>query len=127
MKKEDVCGPEELHDCDEPNDDGKEEGDTFSQEKLRQYQINRLKYYYAVVDCDSCKTANHLYEECDGVEFELSANILDLRFIPDDMEFEHEPKSVCTDLPAMTAYEPTKYVFFYFLFCTLTKTLARDI
>lgn len=45
-----------------------------------------------------------VYEECDGTEFELSGNSLDLRYIPDDMEFDHEPQSVATELPASGSY-----------------------
>ena len=50
-------------------------------------------------------TAEVLYEECDGTEFELSGNVLDLRYIPDDMEFDQEPHSVATALPASGLYK----------------------
>lgn len=57
-----------------------------------------IRYYYAVVECDSIATADYLYKTCDGVEFERSANKLDLRFIPDSMEFKHQPRDVATEV-----------------------------
>ncbi|CAH3149192.1 unnamed protein product [Porites evermanni] len=108
MQKEECLGPVELKDdeggSENLNENGNTEGSGFSMEKLRQYQLNRLKYYYAVMDCDSPGTAEVLYDECDGTEFELSGNILDLRYIPDDMEFDHEPHSVATGIPALGMY-----------------------
>ena len=38
--------------------------------KLRKYERDRLKYYYAVLDLDSAKTADALYESCNGFELE---------------------------------------------------------
>jgi len=56
--------------------------------KVREYEFKKLKFYFAVVECDSPKTAAFLYNECDGFEFESTSVMLDLRFIPDEMSFE---------------------------------------
>lgn len=108
LADEEMKGPKELTTI-EPNDSENEEVDEESEEyreKLRQYQLNRLKYYYAVVEFDSIKSADIFYKECDGLEYESTANKLDLRFIPDELEFDDEPKDSCTELPDLSSYEP---------------------
>lgn len=101
MKEEQVQGPVELLSI--PEDAS--EKDWSSREKLRDYQFKRLKYYYAVVDCDSPETASKIYEDCDGLEFESSCSFIDLRFIPDDITFDDEPKDVAAEVD-LTAYKP---------------------
>ena len=51
-----------------------------------------------MVECDSSATADYIYKECDGLEFIQSSNALDLRFIPDDMEFKYPPRDVATEV-----------------------------
>lgn len=84
-------------------EDGTEDYDSKA---LRRYQLQRLRYYYAVVHCDSVSTAENIYKNCDGTEYESTANIFDLRYIPDGVTFEDdEPKDQCDTLP--TNYKPS--------------------
>ena len=77
----------------------------FDATKLRQYELQKLKYYYAIIHCDSVSTASALYNECDGMEFDKTQCFLDLRFVPDNIEkFPHPAKEVVTELPI--EYDP---------------------
>ncbi|KAL6220738.1 hypothetical protein ACLB2K_008494 [Fragaria x ananassa] len=104
MKQEEIHGPVGLFDdkdkeSDEESDDDDEEEELINQ-KMRAYEKSRLRYYYAVVECDSVATADYLYRNCDGVEFERSSNNLDLRFIPDSLEIKHPPRDTATEVPS---------------------------
>ena len=90
---------EEDEEIDSPNEEG------FDPIELRKYELKKLKYYYAVVYCDSVETANLLYTECDGLEIERTQSFMDMRFIPDDLkEFPYPPKEVCDHMPANKEY-----------------------
>ncbi|KFP56877.1 ESF1 [Cariama cristata] len=101
LKEEEQKGPVELFDLPE----NATENDGLYREKLREYQFKRLKYFYAVVECDSPETANKIYEECDGLEFESSCSFIDLRFIPDNVTFDDKPKDVASEVN-IAVYKP---------------------
>ncbi|OQO00192.1 hypothetical protein B0A48_13979 [Cryoendolithus antarcticus] len=83
-------------------------GQEFNPTKLREYQIERLKYFYAVISCDTIATAKALSDAMDGRELLTTANIFDLRFIPDEVSFDDDrPHEECYDLPH--GYKPNEF------------------
>jgi len=89
-----------ILDADQPWIFRENENEDIDPIKLRQYEKDRLKYYYAIIDCDSVRTAKTLYDECNGMEFELTSIKIDLSYVPDGLQFPHPPKEVCTEIPA---------------------------
>lgn len=85
-----------------------DDGEEFDSGALRQYQLERLRYYYAVITFSDKNAALKVYEATDGTEYLTSANFFDLRFIPDDTEFEDKPRDECTSIPS--GYRPTEFV-----------------
>ncbi|TNN61485.1 ESF1 [Liparis tanakae] len=105
LKAEETKGPLELRALPDDSEEDTEEERGY-RERMRDYQFKRLKYFYAVVECDSPATADKVYQECDGYEYESSCSVLDLRFIPDEVTFEgEEPRDVATDVN-LSAYTP---------------------
>lgn len=87
-----------------------QEGDDqdFDSDALRTYQLDRLRYYYAVVVCSDEATAENIYKAVDGTEYQSSSNFMDLRFIPDEVTFDDEPRDECDSVPS--DYRPTEFV-----------------
>ncbi|KAE8441986.1 hypothetical protein EG329_004112 [Mollisiaceae sp. DMI_Dod_QoI] len=119
-KKDEVDEEEEEEEEDESEDEDEleekikkdlqkaDDGQDFDGAALRQYQLERLRYYYAVVVCSDIDTAQKIYEATDGTEYLSSANFFDLRFIPDGVEFDDKPRDECDGTPA--GYRPTEFV-----------------
>lgn len=86
----------------------KAEDPAVANERMRQYERDRMRYYYAVVEFDSVDTAHAVYKECDGLEFERSSCKLDLRYVQDDQSFDgREIRDFATDVPG--DYEPPEF------------------
>jgi hypothetical protein len=50
--------------------EGREDPEAYNQSLLRRYEIQKMKYFYAVINCNSKETAIFLYDEYNGFEFE---------------------------------------------------------
>lgn len=106
-KRKKIIGSKKL----EEDEDEEINKNGFIKNKLRKYQINRLRYYYAVAEFDSVQTAVSIYEQLDGFEYLNSSVQLDLRFIPKDMEFDDdEIKDQCSALPDLNFYKPPDFI-----------------
>jgi len=93
---------------------GAPEGSGFDEVALRRYELRKLRYYFAVADCDSARTANLLYEELDGVEVESSSMVLDLSLVPAEVDLEGRPTKDTHSASASGAtnpnYQPPAFV-----------------
>ncbi|EMD86304.1 hypothetical protein COCC4DRAFT_135635 [Bipolaris maydis ATCC 48331] len=84
-----------------------ETGEEFDSTKLRAYQLDRLRYYYAIITCSSANVAKSIYDNLDGREYLTSANFFDLRFVPDGTTFDQDPHDECSKLP--DGYKPNEF------------------
>jgi hypothetical protein len=82
-------------------------GDDFDSKALRSYQLDRLRYYYAIITCSSINAAKAVYDSMDGLEYLSSANFFDLRFVPDDTTFDEDPHEECKSLSE--GYKPNEF------------------
>lgn len=107
---------EEEGDGDEDEDENikksilqEDKGEEFDSAKLRRYQLERLRYYYAVLTCSSPTVAKQIYDAVDGTEYLTTANFFDLRFIPDGVDFsDDKPRDECERIP--DGYRPNDFV-----------------
>mmetsp|Transcript_18397 Transcript_18397/g.13384 ORF Transcript_18397/g.13384 Transcript_18397/m.13384 type:complete len:83 (-) Transcript_18397:103-351(-) len=67
-----------------------------------------MKYYFAVIHCNSKETAEKLYNECNGIEFELSNIHINLSFIDDDLVLPQKPQESVTSLDPTYRYDTGK-------------------
>ncbi|KAJ5783577.1 uncharacterized protein N7518_009254 [Penicillium psychrosexuale] len=86
-----------------------DDGEEFNSTQLRRYQLDRLRYYYAIIKFSSKDVAKHVYDLVDGVEYLSSANFFDLRFVPEDTDFsDDKSRDECSRIP--DGYKPTEFV-----------------
>ena len=86
-----------------------DEGEEFNSTELRKYQLERLRYFYAILTFSTKEAAKHVYDLVDGAEYLSSANFFDLRFVPEDTDFsDDKPRDECTRIP--DGYKPNDFV-----------------
>lgn len=102
-EEEDDDSESEEEDEDDGLDDELEEGEELemvsdidsdagsediNMDQLRQYQLERLRYYYAIAEFSTVQASMKVLSECNGTEFERTANMFDLTYVPEEMDFD---------------------------------------
>ena len=94
MEKDTLYGPpKELFDKVNKNKKKEEEFEEkdmqvkeyYDQDQLRKYEKNKMRYFYAVIHCNTKETAEKIYNEYNNYDFELSNIRLALSFISDEL------------------------------------------
>ena len=77
----------------------------FNVQKLREYELSKLRYYFAIAECDHPDTAGILAEQLDDIELQDTAMALEIRFVPDELDLsDREVRDTCTHVPL--SYKP---------------------
>ena len=63
--------------------------------RLRKYEVNKMKYYFAFVTCSKRK----ILDEFNNFELELTNLRLNLSIVPDDLEAPNAPRETATEIP----------------------------
>ncbi|KJP88243.1 hypothetical protein AK88_02024 [Plasmodium fragile] len=89
-------------------------------EKIRLYQIQRSRYYFAVVECYNKEIVEFLYEELNDMDADFCINYLDLRIIDDNCSLDdYKVKETCNKIP-------DNYQFHYSVSTPLKHTHAKS-
>jgi hypothetical protein len=109
----DVFSEESDHEEQSISQSGSEsakKGKAVSVPKLRKREMSKLKYYFGVITCDSLATSRALYEALDGMEVEGSSQAMDLRYIPNEQNFEDRTAtSTATPSDVPADYKPPTF------------------
>jgi hypothetical protein len=76
--------------------------------KLRKYEVNKMKYYFAFVTCSKKKVAAKIHDEFNGFEIELTNLRLNLSLVPDEMEITTPPKDTASEIPVGFDFNASK-------------------
>jgi len=104
------ANPKTLLDNQDDDAPAAEQQDGLNTIALRDYELSKLKYYFAIAVLDSISTSEAIYEALDGVELEHSSMTFDLRFVPDEADFtERTIRDKCTSTATAT-YRPPDFM-----------------
>jgi len=80
--------------------------DALNKREIRKHEKAVLGWNYGYVECDSKETAHTLYKQMDGINFQATGDLFDLRFMDDDFEppADEPVRDEATEVPA--DYEP---------------------
>mmetsp|Transcript_22202 Transcript_22202/g.29707 ORF Transcript_22202/g.29707 Transcript_22202/m.29707 type:complete len:83 (+) Transcript_22202:157-405(+) len=67
-----------------------------------------MNYFYAVVYCNSKKTASRIIEENQDMELELTNIRLNLYIVPDELELPFKPTQVAKEIPANYSFDQAR-------------------
>eukprot|EP01091_Cochliopodium_minus_P001209 TRINITY_DN1107_c0_g1_i1.p1 TRINITY_DN1107_c0_g1~~TRINITY_DN1107_c0_g1_i1.p1 ORF type:complete len:683 (-),score=282.99 TRINITY_DN1107_c0_g1_i1:43-1839(-) len=101
---DDINDDSEEEEIEENAQKTKQDDDEFLKDhqtriKLRRYEHEKLKYFYAVCECDNNETASAIFKACDGQEINRTGTNFEMSFVSDDTVFPRQPKEVADKVP----------------------------